>query len=602
VHGQGDADRPRGVPRLDAPAGAPDAAAAWGSDAVAAMIRRLGYRYVALNPGASFRGLHDSLVNHLGNADPGILLVLHEEHAVAIAHGYAKAAGEPMAVVLHSNVGLMHAVMAVYNAWCDRVPMLVLGATGAVDAARRRPWIEWIHTSRDQGALVRHYVKWDDQPASVPAALNGLLRADRTTRTAPTAPVYVCLDVSVQEDPLPPGTEIPDPARFRPSATPAPAPDAVAAAARVLAGARRPLILAGRVGRSADAWDLRVRLAERLGARVLTDLKCAAQFPTGHPLHVAAPAQYLSPAAAAALARADAVLSLDWSDVAGTLKTGRPAGAPAPAVVHCSLDEVLHNGWSLDHQELPAADVPILADPDALLAPLLAALPDRTASDWPELPADPRLSPSDDPDAPPTLAHVAAALERVRAARPVTLARLPLGWPEAMTPLRGPLDYLGYDGGGGIGSGLGMGIGAALALAGTGRLTVAAIGDGDFLMGANAVWTAVHHRIPLLVLVHDNRSFFNDEVHQERVALRRGRPVENRWIGQRIEEPAVDLVAMARAQGAEGEAVARAGDLDAALARAVAAVDRGGVFVLDVLTITERDRPAAAAARGSRGG
>src|SRR5438552_6635105 len=146
----------------------------WGSDAVALMLHGLDIPYVALNTGASYRGLHDSLVNLLGNRDPQMLLCLHEEHAVAIAHGYAKVAGRPMAAIVHSNVGLMHATMAIFNAWCDRVPVLVLGATGPVDAARRRPWIDWIHTAQDQGALVRSYTKWDAQPASVPAALEAV--------------------------------------------------------------------------------------------------------------------------------------------------------------------------------------------------------------------------------------------------------------------------------------------------------------------------------------------------------------------------------------------------------------------------------------------
>ena len=137
--------------QIDKPEGAPDRKVAWGSDIAAQMLRRLGIPYVSLNPGASYRGLHDSLVNHLGNTEPGMLLCLHEDHSVAIAHGYAKATGEPMACVLHSNVGLMHGMMSLYNAWCDRAPMIVLGATGPLDAEKRRPWIDWIHTSRDQG-------------------------------------------------------------------------------------------------------------------------------------------------------------------------------------------------------------------------------------------------------------------------------------------------------------------------------------------------------------------------------------------------------------------------------------------------------------------
>ncbi len=185
------------VNSIDRPV-AGSAGGVWGSDVIADTVRLLGVKYAALTPGASYRGLHDSLVNHLGNTDPQMLLCLHEEHAVAIAHGYAKVTGEPLAAVLHSNVGLMHATMAIFNAWCDRVPMVLLGATGPVDAAARRPWIDWLHTCRDQGSLIRHYIKWDDQPASIEAAVEALLRANLITRTEPHGPVYVNLDAGLQ--------------------------------------------------------------------------------------------------------------------------------------------------------------------------------------------------------------------------------------------------------------------------------------------------------------------------------------------------------------------------------------------------------------------
>jgi thiamine pyrophosphate-dependent acetolactate synthase large subunit-like protein len=163
--------------QLDRPDGKPDDRVGFGSDVAAQMLRRFGIPYVSLNPGASYRGLHDSVVNHLGNETPGMLLCLHEDHAVSIAHGYAKVTGEPMACFLHSNVGLMHGMMSLYNAWCDRVPMIVLGATGPLDSAQRRPWIDWIHTTRDQGGLIRSFVKWDDLPASPDALVEAMCRA-----------------------------------------------------------------------------------------------------------------------------------------------------------------------------------------------------------------------------------------------------------------------------------------------------------------------------------------------------------------------------------------------------------------------------------------
>src|SRR5215216_5050647 len=176
----------------------------WGSDAAALMLREIGLPYVALNPGASYRGLHDSLVNLLGNRGPQMLLCLHEEHAVAIAHGYFKATGRPMGAIVHSNVGLMHATMAIFNAWCDRVPVFVLGATGPMDSTLRRPWIDWIHTSYGQGAMVRDFTKWEHQPASVAAIPEAMLRAWRTMLAEPLGPVYLCFDAGLQEQRLDP--------------------------------------------------------------------------------------------------------------------------------------------------------------------------------------------------------------------------------------------------------------------------------------------------------------------------------------------------------------------------------------------------------------
>jgi thiamine pyrophosphate-dependent acetolactate synthase large subunit-like protein len=236
------AEDPEGVERGDT-------AIEWGSDALAELLSRLDLRYIALVPGSSYRGLHDSLVNYNGNRDPQLLVCLHEEHAVAIAHGYAKVTGRPMAVAIHSNVGLMHASMAIYNAYCDRVPMLIIGATGPVDAVRRRPWIDWIHTSADQGALIRPYSKWDDQPASVEAALDSLARAYSITRAAPSAPTYVCLDVSLQEQPLPEPPTIPDASRDRSPRSHGPDALAVRTTLEFLGRARRPLFLLGRLSR-----------------------------------------------------------------------------------------------------------------------------------------------------------------------------------------------------------------------------------------------------------------------------------------------------------------------------------------------------------------
>lgn len=560
---------------------ADDRAPRWGSDVVADAVRWTGVPYVALNPGASFRGLHDSLVNHLGNTRPEILMCLHEEHAVALAHGYAKVTGSPLAVALHSNVGLMHASMAIYNAYCDRMPMLILGATGPLDASARRPWIDWIHTAADQAALVRPFLKWDDQPGSIPAAVESLNRAWHVTTTAPCAPVYVCLDAGLQEQEL--ADDMTPPALLAgPAGTQSPAAESVRDAANALRSARRPVVLAGRTSRDRSDWRRRVALAESLGAAVITDLKAGAAFPTEHPLHVPAPGYFLSRPAIDVLAAADCVLSLDWIDLAGTLRQARQ-DAPPPEVISASLDSSLHNGWSKDHQALAPVSRWLASTPDVAVRQLLALLPSEPTSPWAN--SDAAVS-----DGPSPLHRLARSLRLALDGLSTCLVRVPLGWSGDDWPVRGPLDYLGYDGGGGLGSGPGMTVGAALALRDTGRIPVSVLGDGDYLMGVQALWTAAHHRVPMLLVVANNRSYFNDELHQERVARRRERDVANRWVGQRIDDPAPDLAALARAQGLDGFGPIGGGDaLDEVLRQAVKRVLDGHAVVVDAVVDTGYD-------------
>jgi thiamine pyrophosphate-dependent acetolactate synthase large subunit-like protein len=580
---------------IDRPAPSAPSNRVWGSDAIAAAIRALDIPYVALNPGSSYRGLHDSLVNHLGNTRPRMLLCLHEESAVALAHGWAKVTGKPMLAIVHANVGLMHATMAIFNAWCDRAPLIVLGATGALDAVRRRPWIEWIHTARDQGALIRNFSKWDDQPSSVGAAQEAVLRANMIAQTAPRGPVYLNFDLALQEDEIETVPQMPDIARFLPPAAPEPGGTLLRQSAELLARAERSVIMMGRGSRDPEAWARRVALAEAVGARVMTDRKTGAVFPTDHPLY--AP----GPEGAELLAAADVILSLDWVDLAGTLKTACRGQAAAGKVIQISVDQYVHNGWSMDYQGLPPADVYLLAEPDAAVPPLLAAVK-ALRPNPPSLPASgPRR-------APPPLAALgtasivevpmlATALKEVLGEAAATMIRLPLSWGEHMWEFRHPLDFLGTDGGGGIGSGPGMAVGAALALrdTGRGRLPVAILGDGDFLMGVTALWTAVHNAIPLLVVIANNRSFFNDELHQERVARERGRPPENRWIGQSIRDPDIDLATLARGQGCLGIGpVEDPKQLVAAITEAVAAVRAGKVCVVDVRLAVGYDPSGAA--------
>jgi len=553
-------------------------AANFGSDVVAETLRALDIPYIAVNPGASYRGLHDSLVNHLGNAQPQMLLCLHEETAVAIAHGWAKVTGRAMAAAVHSNVGLFHATMAIFNAWCDRMPVLVIGATGPVDAMKRRPWIDWIHTARDQGAIVRHYTKWDDQPASAGAACESIVRANWIANTVPRGPTYVVLDAEMQEGKLPAPLAIPDVVRLAPPIAGGVSRAALDEAARLLKAAKTPVILAGRASRAVEAWNARVGLAEATKARVLTDIKVGASFPTDHPLHAGDPVMLVPGGeAASVLADADLVLSFDWVDLAGAL---RSAGVkPSAKVIQVTADQQIHNGWSMDYQALAPVDLFIGCDPDEVAIALAATMGAAPAARV--QPVAPAVMPSESDAL--SVEHLAMGLRRSLGGREVALTHLPLSWNGGWWPLRHPLDFLGSDGGGGIGGGPGISVGAALALKGSGRMPVAICGDGDFLMGNTAIWTAVHYRIPILFVIANNRSFFNDELHQERVARMRDRPVENRWIGQRMADPEIDLAEMAHSQGAKGFGPVRTvSEMDRAFAEAIAAVEAGEVAVVDV--------------------
>jgi thiamine pyrophosphate-dependent acetolactate synthase large subunit-like protein len=356
-----------------------------------------------------------------------------------------------------------------------------------------------------------------------------------------------------------------------------PAAAEVTAAARLLSAAKNPVMLAGRCSRSVEGWNARVALAEKLDMRVLTQIKLGAAFPTDHRLHAAPPGNRLVAAAREALAAADVILALDWLDLAGALKQSL-GGKPVTAkIINISCDAQLHRGWSMDYQALPPADVYMNCEPEAAVPLLLDAVTARRGT----APAVPYALAGKPGDA-LNLSALAWALNAAVGTSDVCYTHLPLGWSGAYTHFRHPLDFIGFDGGGGVGAGPGITIGAALALKGSGRIPIGLVGDGNMLMGITAVWTATHYQIPCLMVVCNNQSFFNDERHQGDVAEQRGRPPENRWIGQRVTDPEIDIAAMARAQGAEGIGpVTRVADMRAAIERGIAIVRAGGVCVID---------------------
>ena len=337
-----------------------------------------------------------------------------------------------------------------------------------------------------------------------------------------------------------------------------------------------------------------MQLAEAVDARVVTNLKIGAAFPTDHPLHLGFPATFATDDLIAAVKEADVILSLDWVDLGGTFKA--IGGAPSATVIQVSLDQNLHNGWSMDYEGLPAVDLFIPAETDATVEALLAAIGSKAKPKKPHLVREHPLKAKPAPDGQMAAADMANVLRHAVGDRTVCLTHVSLSWHGEFWPFRHPLDYVGSDGGGGVGGGPGISVGAALALKGTGRMPIAVCGDGDFMMGCTAVWTAVHYRIPLLIVVANNRSFYNDEVHQERVAVARNRPVDNKWIGQRISDPDIDMATVARGQGAKGFGPCNnPGELEKALKEAIAVVEGGGVAVVDA-RILGGYSPATAAA------
>jgi thiamine pyrophosphate-dependent acetolactate synthase large subunit-like protein len=390
--------------------------------------------------------------------------------------------------------------------------------------------------------------------------------------------VYVCLDATIQEAALEGPLTIPGPERYRPALPPQPNKKLIVEAKAFLAGAQRPLILFGRGRRTEAAWQNRVALAERLGARMLSDLKAGAMVPTDHPLHVGEPMNQLHKPALEALRSADVIVSLDWIDLGGALRQAFGRGAVPAKIVHAGEDLYLHNGWGKEHLELPPIDVHLLGDADAAVSELLASLPPRKNSSTPKTQTGTYTESGS-----LNLHAVARSLKEAVGEQPVTFASLARAWPVDLWPHRHPLDYLGKDGGGGVGSGPGITIGAALALKETGRLTVGVLGDGDTLMSMNALWTAGRYNIPALFVIANNRSYYNDELHQEGVARHRGRSAANRWIGQRIDHPAPDIAKLAEAQGVMGIGpVKEISQLDEAFQRALDCVRGGKPCVLDV--------------------
>lgn len=530
----------------------------YGSDLVVDLLQGFDVPFVSLNPGASYRGLHDSFVNYAGGR-PEMILCPHEEVAVGLAHGYAKASGRLMAVALHDVVGLLHACTAIYYAYLDRAPMLILGATGPMDAARRRPRLDWNHTAVVQGNAVRDYVKWDDQPFSAAAVPGSLARGIRLARTAPCGPVYVCFDMAFLDDPLEAPLALPNPARCLPPAPPGPDPAAIPAVAERLQAARRPAVLVEYGGPA--VWDALVPFAERLGCPVV-DLRARLSFPNRHPLA----------RGPEVLEEADAVLALDAPDLSAI-----PASGSILAVGYIDANA---RGWSQHQQAFREVDLAVYADPATTLRELAGRLPRREP--WaPPAPAGPAVAAPGRPI--PTSRLAAAVWEVIRRQDWVLTANTLEGWTHRLWDFDRPYRHPGRSLG--TATQISIALGVALAHRGSGRLVVDIQPDGDLMFDVGALWVAARYRIPLLVVMYNNRSYYNDHLHQERIARQRGRPVERAHVGIAIDDPCPHFALLARGLGwhAEGPVEEEAA-LAGALERAAAAVRSGRPALVDVVT------------------
>jgi acetolactate synthase I/II/III large subunit len=568
-----------------------------GSDFMADVLRAVGLQYLAINPASGFRSLHESVINHLGNQNPEILTCMHEESAAGIAHGYAKAAGKPMGVMMHGTVGLQHATMGIYNAWCDRVPMMIFASNG-LQADRRRPGVEWLHSVQDCGALVRDFVKWDDQPASLQHFAESCVRARKITMTAPMEPVMVMCDIELQEDPVHGKPRIPKMTRLtQPQGDTA----ALREAAKLLAAAEKPVIIADRACRSQEGVKLMVELAESLGAAVV-DNGWRTNFPSTHDLALTFMRQTL-------VRDADVILLLEVNDPWGNLnsmsdpyKTYRPIHKPDAKVITISMQEVYLKSNYQDIQRFMPVDLAISGDVEATLPDLIEAVkremtPERKAATAQRAAAvakvhrqmknrDKEASANGWDASPVSTARLNAELWNAIKGEKWCLAMSDrTSWARRLWPVTEYHQMLGGTGGAGVGGALPISLGAALANKDKGVVTVTIQPDGDMMYAPGALWTAAHHKIPLLLVMHNNRCYHMEIMHVQRMAGLHQRRQDTARIGNEITDPNIDFAKVAQGLGvwAEGP-ITDPSRVGPALKRALAEVKNGRPALVDVVT------------------
>jgi acetolactate synthase-1/2/3 large subunit len=568
-----------------------------GSDFMVDVLKTLGFDYATSNPGSSFRGLHESIINHGGNVSPEWLTCCHEESSVAMAHGYAKIDGTPLLVVAHGTVGLQHAAMAVYNAFCDRVPVfIVLGNT--LDATQRRPGAEWVHSVQDAAAMVRDYVKWDDMPVSLGHFAESAVRAYKIAMTPPMAPVMLVADSELQERPISDDAALRIPKLTLPS-PPTGDSGAVAEVARLLVAAENPVIVADRYARTPAGMSRLIELAETLQAAVI-DQGDRMNFPSHHSLNQGG----------GAIGRADVVLALELSSIWGTLnrmrdqlyRSSRSRISSDTKVISITAGDLYTKSNYQDFNRFQEVDVAIAADAEATLPSLIEAVKRQLTDD--------RRRVLNERGEKFRVAKQ-AALQRRREeavygwnASPISTARLAaeiwevikredwslvnnsIGWTRDLWNFDKPYHHIGDSAGAGQGYGPPAAVGAALANRKHGRLSVNIGSDGDLMyVGPGAFWTAAHHKIPLLTVVHNNRAYHQEYMHIQRMAARHERGIDRFQVGSALTNPNIDYAKMAQSMGLYGEGpIENPNDLGPALRRALAVVKNGEPALIDVVT------------------
>lgn len=536
----------------------------FGSDLVVDFMVEHSIQFVALNPGSSFRGLHDSIVNH-GASELELIECTHEKTAVGLAHGFAKATGRPMAVAIHDLVGLMQATMGIYMAQTDQLPILLLGGAGPMDEAKRRPWIDWVHTANLQNALVRDYTKWDDHPFSVAAFRPSLARAYRQMMQAPRGPVYIALDAALQEEPV----DIDARAMLRARATPLPTrlgpePGVLEKLNQMLRAAERPLLITGFVQHDEVTWGALQHLCEIYSIAVI-DSGLRLGFPNTSNLWGADPRL---------IERADLVILLNVKDAAH--KTGLfdkndldqvPNVSADAQSVSIGLNEIGRKAWTNQEGLLFTTDLAVTCEWDIAVEQLLLMAQDaesatvdraawreeiaganRLARDrWAKKLADTKQN------SPVSTAMLAGETWRaIKEHDWVLTAGTASDWVYRSWEFTRPYQHPGRSLG--TATQFAISLGVALAHRDKGRVVVSMQPDGDMLFDLAGMWTAQHHRLPLLCVMFNNRAYYNDLGHQVEVAEHRARPKERAWIGLTIDDPAPDFAALARGFGwyAEG--------------------------------------------------